>query len=144
MTGSLKIDVREIKAKGRALLRESLPASDYQESVATHATLLGPLSVELDLEVRGGEVQVRGRASGRWELECCRCLSRQAFAYDAQVEGAAPATAETLDASEDVRQALVLALPMKATCRPDCKGLCVQCGADKNLNDCGCNDGARL
>ncbi|MFA6004686.1 MAG: DUF177 domain-containing protein, partial [Elusimicrobiota bacterium] len=46
----------------------------------------------------------------------------------------------TLDASEEVRQALHLALPMNARCQPDCRGLCPQCGNNRNAHDCGCRN----
>lgn len=36
-------------------------------------------------------------------------------------------------------QELVLALPIKALCRPDCKGLCPQCGKNLNLEVCSCD-----
>jgi uncharacterized protein len=37
-----------------------------------------------------------------------------------------------------VRDAIVLELPMAPLCRDDCRGLCPQCGADRNEADCGC------
>jgi uncharacterized protein len=37
-----------------------------------------------------------------------------------------------LDLTEAVRQAAVLEEPMAPLCRPDCRGLCAQCGADLN------------
>ena len=36
------------------------------------------------------------------------------------------------------RDAVAEMLPPKILCRPGCKGLCPQCGADLNLVDCGC------
>jgi uncharacterized protein len=39
----------------------------------------------------------------------------------------------TLDVSSWARDAVALALPEKILCRPDCAGLCPECG--KNLND---------
>jgi uncharacterized protein len=41
--------------------------------------------------------------------------------------------ADNLDVSAWARDAIALALPEKILCRPDCAGLCAQCG--KNLND---------
>jgi uncharacterized protein len=38
-----------------------------------------------------------------------------------------------LDLASWARDALALALPAQLTCRPDCAGLCPQCGA--NLNE---------
>ena len=40
---------------------------------------------------------------------------------------------EELDLEAWARDALALALPTQLTCRPDCAGLCPQCGA--NLNE---------
>lgn len=43
-----------------------------------------------------------------------------------------------VDLTEAVRQALVLAQPMQMLCRPDCAGLCQQCGVDLNQGPCAC------
>ena len=38
-----------------------------------------------------------------------------------------------------LREQFLLALPMKALCRVDCKGLCPVCGANRNQNTCNCS-----
>lgn len=43
-----------------------------------------------------------------------------------------------LDLTEAVRQYALLALPMKPLCRPDCAGICSQCGANLNQGPCRC------
>ncbi len=35
-----------------------------------------------------------------------------------------------------VREYLLLEVPISAICRPDCKGLCLECGEDLNLATC--------
>jgi len=42
-----------------------------------------------------------------------------------------------MDLTEPVRQALLVALPMKPLCREDCAGICPQCGANRNETQCG-------
>jgi uncharacterized protein len=37
---------------------------------------------------------------------------------------------------KDVRDMMILALPTKTLCRPECKGLCTLCGADWNNETC--------
>jgi len=37
-----------------------------------------------------------------------------------------------------VREQMYLNLPLKPLCRPDCRGLCPTCGADRNRLECGC------
>jgi len=45
---------------------------------------------------------------------------------------------ESLEIGERVRQLILLALPLKPLCRPDCRGLCPLCGQDLNEGECGC------
>ncbi len=47
-----------------------------------------------------------------------------------------------LDLLEVVRQGLLLESGGFLYCRPDCKGLCPQCGQDRNTNSCTCQDDA--
>ena len=45
---------------------------------------------------------------------------------------------------EDVlREQVLLALPVRTLCRPDCKGLCPRCGANRNNQPCTCDEGPR-
>ena len=75
---------------------------------------------------------------------CMRCLepATPAFAVDArevdQPGGGEELTSPyisdgELDLAGWARDALALTLPPQLTCRPECAGLCPQCGA--NLND---------
>ncbi|KPV54209.1 hypothetical protein SE17_05135 [Kouleothrix aurantiaca] len=43
-----------------------------------------------------------------------------------------------LDLGEALREYALLEMPMQPLCRPDCKGLCPTCGADRNQGECGC------
>jgi uncharacterized protein len=45
---------------------------------------------------------------------------------------------ETLETEPLLLEQVLLNLPMKPLCRPDCAGLCKECGADLNLGPCGC------
>jgi uncharacterized protein len=43
-----------------------------------------------------------------------------------------------LDLAELMREQFQLALPMKPLCSAACRGLCPQCGANRNRTDCAC------
>jgi uncharacterized protein len=45
----------------------------------------------------------------------------------------------TLDLQEGIRQYLLMSEVAKPLCRPDCAGLCVQCGGDLNDGPCSCS-----
>lgn len=43
-----------------------------------------------------------------------------------------------LDLREGVRQYILISEPAKPLCKPDCRGLCPNCGADLNQGPCRC------
>ena len=45
---------------------------------------------------------------------------------------------DQLDLSHIAWEQIVLALPMKPLCKPDCKGLCPDCGVNRNVASCSC------
>ena len=45
---------------------------------------------------------------------------------------------QILDIEEAVRQSWLSALPMQPLCKPDCSGLCSECGQDLNEGSCSC------
>jgi uncharacterized protein len=102
-------------------------------------------------------VLVRGTLSARIDVACARCLSP--FGIDAAAEIAELYTEPGPDAEEVepgyevrdgsidldalVRDALLPLLPVAPVCRPDCRGLCPTCGADRNVEDCSCAEPVR-
>lgn len=108
------------------------------------------LDVDLRMESVIEGVLVTGSVSGRATGACVRCLDpvhvdvdatfQELFAYaDRHVHhlevGDEDATEEYLiegdliDLEPVLRDAVVPALPFQPVCRPDCLGLCSQCGA---------------
>lgn len=105
------------------------------------------------------DIRLRGHLATGLELQCARCLEpvRQDVTRDFELlyrplgADAGKDELSVTDAEaeigyyqgeglllEDVlREQVLLALPLKVTCRTDCKGLCPQCG--KNLNDQQCS-----
>jgi uncharacterized protein len=106
-----------------------------------------PVDVDVTLESMSDGVVVTGRVSAPWEGACRRCLGPAGGAIDVLVrelyqpkpetEEAFPIEGDQLDLEPLVREALLLELPLAPLCRPDCAGLCPECGADRNDVDCG-------
>lgn len=44
-----------------------------------------------------------------------------------------------LDVEAFVNSEILINMPVKVLCKPDCKGICKQCGHDLNEGDCGCD-----
>ena len=44
-----------------------------------------------------------------------------------------------LNVDELVYDEILLNLPMKVLCKPNCKGICNRCGMNLNYGECGCD-----
>jgi len=106
------------------------------------------------------DIRLRGRLNTRLELGCARCLEPVEQALEREFDllyrpRGADAGRDELSVTdaeaeigyyqgdgillEDVlREQVLLALPLKVTCREDCRGLCLQCGRNLNLEQCSC------
>jgi len=90
---------------------------------------------------RGG-VLVQGRAWTRLQCCCDRCL--ESYEQDACTEQVchffeAVGEDTTLDLTENLREDILLLLPQRTVCRPDCRGLCGVCGCNRNRETCACS-----
>ena len=108
------------------------------------------VEVDVVLESVPGGVVVNGTVSARWEGECRRCLEpatgrllarvRELCSDDADPELGYPMTADWLDLELLAHDACILELPLAPLCRPDCLGLCPECGANRNHETCTCTE----
>jgi uncharacterized protein len=93
---------------------------------------------------------VQGNFSGETTLECVRCLKEfqfplkweltELYAFNKKSvseSGLMVPDSAQIDLAPLLREYALLELPIKPLCKPDCKGLCIECGQDLNLRDCG-------
>jgi uncharacterized protein len=93
-------------------------------------------------------VLIKGRFSTELEAECVRCLESFHLALTAPLEEMFALSAASdpiyfidegwLDLRQPLREQILLALPMHSLCRPDCRGLCPNCGQNLNAGQCPC------
>lgn len=148
----------KIPAEGLSLTFTEDPAA--LEVAVRGVRFLQPLSVEVLLVMAGSAVTVTGRIAVPVAFECVRCLREFPAALDIPVAAkfmpALPSLAPGQhpmpeDEAEDyyyrddvvvlddlVRQEVLLALSLSPQCRPECRGLCGQCGQDLNVGTCTC------
>ena len=125
-----------------------------------HVRLIEPPQVTARINRSGHEVRLQGTIETRAEVDCDRCLKQVPIPVEASFDvtyvpaedyaetEAAELQAEDLavsiyegdaiDVDELVREQVLLALPTRALCVEDCKGLCEVCGANRNDNPCEC------
>jgi len=117
------------------------------------------LPPDLDLENFSGVVRisraqqglvVQVQVQGDTTAQCGRCLvdfGQQLSADFTDLYAFTPKLADEfglvlpengqLDLAPSIREELLLSFPITPVCRPDCKGLCVVCGENRNEVQCG-------
>lgn len=114
------------------------------------------LGAELEHYRAGLDVVVQGDLRGTVEGTCARCLETYAFPFaeTLRVVLAPRSTAgaeegdddlgigffegEQIDVTGLVVEHALLTLPTIPLCREDCRGLCPQCGINRNVRACEC------
>lgn len=84
------------------------------------------------------EILVRGSITGELTFECGRCLVEFAFPVSLTICQSYPVSEPSIDVEDEVRQLLLLDLPVKPLCRDLCKGICPSCGKNNNIEECAC------
>jgi len=133
---------------------------DELNPVDERVKLTAPATVNGKIRLAGNEVFVNGHVDTRAQVECDRCLKPIELPVNADFEleyitdseyessGVAELTeaemsvsvfdGEALDVDEIVKEQILLAVPTRMLCREDCKGICPECGVDRNTGECNC------
>ena len=120
----------------KAVLGEDFTLTDFSGSVHIGRTPQGLIAT--------------GSFTGNTTLECVRCLNEfthslaweitELFAFKSQVVDESvlvlPDSAQ-IDFAPILREYALLEVPINPLHSPDCKGLCIECGQDLNIEDCG-------
>jgi len=142
----VRVDLRSLRAERGAALVVS--CGEPVASGIAEMPFAGPVLGTLSLTNLGPSLRVEGRLVTRVDLTCDRCAApfravveapvHEDLAWDGEEFLATAQGATVLDVDALAREMLLLALPMPARCRPDCPGLCGNCGADLNAGRCAC------
>lgn len=103
----------------------------------------------------GEGIYVKGQVKTTADCTCSLCLAsfplKVAFPFEETFYRADEPSArkreeevrtyegDEINLDEVIEEGLILALPMKPLCSPDCKGLCPVCGCDLNHHHCSCD-----
>lgn len=80
--------------------------------------------------------------SGEYKLICARCLDEKkvVLSHKNKLYFSLDDKQVFLDITEDIREEVMLNLPVKPLCKDDCKGICVNCGKNLNHEKCICKN----
>lgn len=116
-----------------------------------------PIKVAATLDKSGKQFLLEAKIETDGQFSCDRCLEKfrrpVSAGYSLLYRQESPTSSEPekeeiayispdtnmIDLGDDVRQFLLLALPIKILCREECKGLCASCGQNLNSARCSCS-----
>jgi uncharacterized protein len=149
----LELAPGEVDLGEEAVQQGALATSGHAEVLHEHR---GPRDIVDDIRLVGG-------FHGRFQVPCARCIEPVEIPLEAEFDlifrpAAADSDAteraitaqeteigyylkDSLSLEDVLREQVLLSLPVKTLCKPDCKGLCPRCGANRNSQPCSCDVG---
>lgn len=144
-------------SEGKVTAIQTKPALDAVEIGGSSFPVKAVSPMDLTFSNIGkGKVRLTGSVEVVLSLNCDRCLKpvdhTMALSFDREV--LSPDVLEDgsdemddqkfmdgyqLDTDDYLHIEIVINWPMKVLCRPDCRGICRQCGKDLNTGTCGCD-----
>lgn len=160
----MQIHVAQIQEQGLALEIDK-PATVFPElkqmETRGDCQFLTHICAHLGIRKIMDVIEVTGNLETKMRISCSRCLAEyneplvRSFTVsftrditDPREEAEIALTAEdlgliyyegdTIDLRDAIQEQVILSLPVRPLCRENCKGLCQQCGENRNDTDCGC------
>lgn len=149
------VNNRVLKVQVGFLLNEDFGVSrdtdfDVPNLLVDNDMLLDYMNGKVHLSRNSRGVLVQAKLSAGFHGECARCLDDTAitltldleelFVYPAE-PGADYVIPETglLDLAPLIREEVIVQTPITVLCRPNCAGLCPECGHNRNAGPCECD-----
>lgn len=163
---AMKVNVSSLRNKlGASLQREAIvqsPVLDFQHVVESEV----PVKTSVTVTNTENGFCVEMRVSFSVTLICTRCLAEHSkdlsndttewferveeqTELDTRTELEAVLDQDTptfagddLDLTGFAAESVLLAVPLRALCSEECRGLCSHCGTNRNTEQCACEDAA--
>lgn len=156
----MKFNVDDIHPEGISWKSSKDMNSSFADEEGLSFT--SPVDIDVRLAKEGGKVFLSGQVKTELKLTCTRCLepsdhhflTKLELVYYPKHSDVAEGERELqeddlvmsyycegiIDISEDVRESIILNLPVKPLCKVGCRGLCPQCGGNLNEKECACRE----
>ncbi|HVJ50572.1 DUF177 domain-containing protein [Desulfitobacterium sp.] len=150
----MKVNVAQVRrneiGKAHFDLEEDFSSYDSELEGVSFTT---PVRVHLQVINLGESLLVQGQIQAELKVICGRCMDDfiypldltyedewvlSSLASEEQSETAFVFEKDEIEISERILEQIVLALPMRFICSPECQGLCPVCGVNRNHTSCEC------
>lgn len=134
----MKVDVNQIPFEGLTLEGEVSPqALDLETEIIK---VRGPVIAKASIWRITNAVTISLSLEALLYTNCSRCMSEFEINFKkvANLNYQADKAEPVIDLDPEIREEIILDYPVKPLCRPDCKGLCADCGKNLNEGNCSC------
>jgi DUF177 domain-containing protein len=152
------LDVKELAVHKLRIRKTYAPGSiDFHSAEIKQ---IEPLEVTATAELLEGQIRIDGTLETKIELVCARCLEPVVEEVSRTFDLFYAPLPKDIKHKEDrlkdddteigfyegpglfladvLKEQVLLALPLKVICQSDCRGLCPNCGANLNHEECRC------
>ena len=148
--------VLDLRRLGEGVHRSSEVVSPEDLGLAWAGLVFSPeIRLQIVAARTDDDLDITVRYEGERQGECDRCLKpfREAYAGSLRAiarrskpqhelagqDGVLFHDGHLLDLSTEVRESIIIDIPIQRLCSPGCRGLCPTCGADRNAGSCDCH-----
>jgi len=134
----IKISLRDITTNGIDI-DQSIPKEGIGLS-SEEVDIRSLLNVKAHIEKVDNFIIADTHIKAEFGYMCARCLEElysteeRSYKFDFEIDP----SMEYIDLGEEIRQEIIMANPAKILCGKDCKGICPDCGANLNKEECKC------
>lgn len=150
----MKIDLRKLAGQYGSSIPFSGTADLRGEELYGAYPFQHPAAYSGEVRNHLGVLRLTGAIKTIYSTCCARCLEPLEIPLEAETDTLLTHDAQAAEAEDEVYllsgeevevedillPALFLQVEMTYLCRPDCKGLCPVCGADRNKTSCSCSE----
>tara|TARA_B100000315_G_scaffold255935_1_gene300587 strand:- start:1261 stop:1677 length:417 start_codon:yes stop_codon:yes gene_type:complete len=135
----MKVSLDKINNKALEL-SEDISASDWDMD-SGDVKFVDKIHVASSFKRDLGEILVDSKITTQRSIVCSRCLSTANHVTEQNFKKnySLSSLGRDLNIDPDLREEVLLNFPMKNLCKPDCKGICPNCGVNLNIENCQCS-----
>ncbi|MEG6521575.1 YceD family protein [Desulfotomaculum sp. 1211_IL3151] len=153
----MKINILKIRnAAGEGINFEFKKKLDEITVSGQKFTFIDPVEVSGEIMNRNNNFLLKGEARALVSTNCVSCLEPFQLNLHTTIDEIYGRTkdlndpddemiefdGEDLDIEPEVIKSLLMEIPMRVVCSPDCAGLCQGCGCNLNIKQCDCESKA--
>ena len=124
------------------------------QSSSSEIVLANPVKVKGSVYKTDEDLYLDAKVSYEYYENCSRCLKEFVNKEETVLSGRLMEASQSSDTedefvflydgdqieiTEQVFTSILLSLPMKSLCNDNCRGLCLVCGKDLNIEECSCD-----